>query len=113
MATTESLKRRVSQTAFRSAAGRPRAGDPFTWVLDELDCNGYVVIEGALDGPGLARLSSVVDAVWRSECPGGGELHRLAFVGLDTAFVELVDHPLTLPLVTAMSRICGPAPTPR
>jgi hypothetical protein len=92
VATTESLKRRVSQTAFRSAA---------------------VVIEGALDGPGLARLSSVVDAVWRSECPGGGELHRLAFVGLDTAFVELVDHPLTLPLVTAMSRICGPAPTPR
>ena len=70
-------------------------------MLDEFDRNGYVVIEGALDGPGLARLSSVVDAVWRSECPGGGELHRLAFVGLDTAFVELVDHPLTLPLVTA------------
>jgi hypothetical protein len=29
VATTESLKRRVSQTAFRSAAGRPRAGDPY------------------------------------------------------------------------------------
>jgi hypothetical protein len=84
-----------------------------TWLLSELDRNGYVVIDGALDGPGLARRSSVVGAVRRSECPGGGELHRLAFVGLDTAFVELVDHPLTLSLVTAMSRICGPAPTPR
>ena len=72
-----------------------------TWVLGELDRNGYVLIEGALDDSRLARLSSAVDAVWRSECPNGGELHRLAFIGLDATFVELVDHPLTLPLVTA------------
>jgi ectoine hydroxylase-related dioxygenase (phytanoyl-CoA dioxygenase family) len=70
-------------------------------MSDELDRNGYVVIEEALDAPSLARLSSAVDAVWRSERPNGAELHRLAFVGLDSAFVELVDHPLTLPLVTA------------
>lgn len=54
-----------------------------------------------------------LDVESKTTSPAGGELHRLAFVGLDTAFVELVDHPLTLPLVTAMSRICGPAPTPR
>jgi ectoine hydroxylase-related dioxygenase (phytanoyl-CoA dioxygenase family) len=28
-------------------------------------------------------------------------LHRLAFVGLDDAFIELVDHPATLPIVYA------------
>lgn len=70
-------------------------------MLDELDHNGYVVIEDALDDRSLARLTSAVDAVWRSQCPDGGELHRLAFVGLDDAFVELVDHPLALPVVTA------------
>jgi hypothetical protein len=35
--------------------------------------------------------NSAADAVWRSESPNGGELHRLAFVGLDAAFVEPLD----------------------
>jgi len=41
IATTESLKRPVSQNSnFRSASGLPRADDPYHLVLDELDRSG-------------------------------------------------------------------------
>jgi len=43
-----------------------------------------------------------VDRVWQTEVPDGSALHRLAFVPLDEIFLDLVDHPATLPVVTAL-----------
>ena len=66
---------------------------------ERLERDGLAVVEDALDRGELRRLRRAVDRVWRSEAPGRGALHRLAFLGLDDAFLELVDHPATLPLV--------------
>lgn len=63
-----------------------------------LDCDGLVLLEDALDAEHVSRLTSAVDLVWR-EHGAGSALHLLGFVGLDEAFVELVDHPAALPLV--------------
>ena len=68
-------------------------------LRERLERDGYAVVEDALGPAELRRLTRAVDRVWRSEAPGGEALHRLGFVGLDDAFVELVDHPATLPLV--------------
>jgi ectoine hydroxylase-related dioxygenase (phytanoyl-CoA dioxygenase family) len=69
-------------------------------VVDALEQDGFIVVEDALDAAAIRRLTCAVDTVWRGEAPNGEALHRLAFAALDTAFVELVDHPRTLPLVT-------------
>ncbi len=63
-----------------------------------LEREGFVVLEDALSTREVARLADAVDRVWRAEARDG-DLHRLAFVGLDDAFVELVAHERTLPLV--------------
>lgn len=68
-------------------------------VFAEFERAGYVIIENALGAATLRRLLSAVDRVWRREAPDGSALHRLAFIGLDEAFIELVDHPATLPIV--------------
>ena len=65
----------------------------------ELEEHGFAVIEGALAPAQLTRLRAAVDRVRRRESPNGTALHRLGFVGLDDAFVELLDHPATFPLV--------------
>jgi ectoine hydroxylase len=73
--------------------------DRNAFVVSLIDRRGYEVIEDALDRTTLSRLLSAVDSVWKAEANGGGDLHRLAFLPLDQAFVDLVDHPATLPLV--------------
>jgi hypothetical protein len=65
----------------------------------DFERDGFVVVEDALGSETLARLTSAVDRVWADECPDGAALHRLGFLGLDEAFLELVDHPATFPLV--------------
>jgi ectoine hydroxylase len=70
-------------------------------VLAAFERDGYVIVEDALDAAALQRLCRAVDRVWQHESPDRSALHRLGFVGLDDAFVELVDHPATLPLVCA------------
>jgi ectoine hydroxylase-related dioxygenase (phytanoyl-CoA dioxygenase family) len=70
-------------------------------VLAEFERDGYLIIEDALDASMVRRLRAAVDRVWVQEAPDGAALHRLAFVGLDDAFIELVDHPATLPIVCA------------
>jgi ectoine hydroxylase-related dioxygenase (phytanoyl-CoA dioxygenase family) len=70
-------------------------------VLEELEREGYVVVEDALEGGALRRVRAAVDRVFRSESADGGALHLLGFVGRDASFVELVDHPAVLPLVSA------------
>jgi ectoine hydroxylase-related dioxygenase (phytanoyl-CoA dioxygenase family) len=66
--------------------------------------DGLLHIPGALSDEQVARLDAAVDRVWwehRGVPPGRGAeaLHLLAFVGLDEAFLDLVDHPATLPIV--------------
>jgi len=71
-------------------------------VVERLERDGFVVIEGALDPGEVRRLTSSVDRVWRTEASDGSALHRLAFVPSDAAFLDLVDHPAALPVVTAL-----------
>jgi len=64
-----------------------------------LEEDGFATIEGALDQRAIARLTAAVERVRRAEAVDGEPLHRLGFLGLDDAFLELVDHPAALPLV--------------
>lgn len=66
--------------------------------------DGFLHIPGALSTAEVGRLDAAVDRVWwehRGVPPARGAeaLHLLAFVGLDEAFLDLVDHPATLPIV--------------
>jgi ectoine hydroxylase len=70
--------------------------------------DGYVVVEDALAPREVVELAAAVDDVWHRRRPTEAErsspLHLLAFLGEDPRFVELVDHPATLPLI---ARILG------
>jgi len=70
-------------------------------VLSLLERDGYAVVPGALRGAGLRRVLAAVDRVWTEEAPAQTPLHLLAFAGRDPAFLELIDHPATFPLVHA------------
>ncbi len=60
--------------------------------------DGYLLIELALSAGEVEGLVEAVDLVWARR--GGAEpLHLLAFLGQDRRFLELLDHPATLPLV--------------
>jgi ectoine hydroxylase len=65
----------------------------------DFERDGYVVVENALDADAIAHLAEAVDRVWREERPDGSALHLLGFLGRDTAFIDLIDHPTTFPLV--------------
>src|ERR687897_630286 len=60
--------------------------------------DGYVLIEGALSPDEIERVTAAVDREAERE-DGDGPLHLLAFCGRDGAFLELLDHPRTIPLV--------------
>jgi ectoine hydroxylase-related dioxygenase (phytanoyl-CoA dioxygenase family) len=66
---------------------------------DDLERDGFVVLEDALEPETVERLTAAVERVRRAESPNGDAFHRLAFLGLDDAFLDLVDHPAVLPLV--------------
>jgi ectoine hydroxylase-related dioxygenase (phytanoyl-CoA dioxygenase family) len=62
--------------------------------------DGYVLLENALTAEEVQRLTAAVDIVYADErLAEGAPLHLLAFCGRDGAFLELVDHRSTLPLV--------------
>ena len=61
-----------------------------------------MIVPGALRPRELQRLEAAVDRVWEAEAGSAGAFHRFAFAGLDDAFLELVDHPGCLPLVSAV-----------
>jgi hypothetical protein len=75
-------------------------------VLADLERDGYLIIENALDEPALRRLRTAVDRVWQQEAPDGAALYRLAFIGLDDAFIELVARN---PALAQERRTCGNA----
>jgi ectoine hydroxylase len=65
---------------------------------------GYLVVPGALDPEQVDRLTQSVDRVWEASREGppvaGAEaLHLLGFCGSDRRFLEMLDHPTTLPLI--------------
>lgn len=67
---------------------------------DAFERDGYVVVPGALQPDEAGRLTAAVDRTYVEELGGGsGPLHLLAFCGRDGAFLELLDHRSTLPLV--------------
>ena len=68
-------------------------------LRERLDRDGFVVVEDALDPLEVEHLNAAVERVRRAEARDGEALHRLAFLGLDDAFLDLVDHPAALPLV--------------
>jgi ectoine hydroxylase len=62
--------------------------------------DGYVLIEGALSADEIGRLTDAVDRVRGAERGDeDGPLHLLAFCGREGAFLELLDHPRTMPLI--------------
>jgi ectoine hydroxylase len=69
--------------------------------LEAFELDGYLVVENALQPRQVRRLTAAVDRLWRREARNRTALHRLGFVGLDDVFLELVDHPATLPWVRA------------
>jgi ectoine hydroxylase-related dioxygenase (phytanoyl-CoA dioxygenase family) len=74
-------------------------------MREDFERDGFVIVPEALCATEVRRLRAAVDRVWEDEAGSAGMLHRLAFVGLDDAFLELVDHPRCLPLV---SGVLGP-----
>jgi ectoine hydroxylase-related dioxygenase (phytanoyl-CoA dioxygenase family) len=75
-------------------------GDERSHLRAALDRDGYVIIEGALSPDETERLTTAVDRVHGAERGDhDGPLHLLAFCGRDGAFLELLDHPRTMPLI--------------
>lgn len=68
-------------------------------MRDNFERDGFVLIPDALRPAAVRRLEAAVDRVWEDESSSRGAFHRLAFAGLDDAFLELVDHPACLALV--------------
>jgi ectoine hydroxylase len=66
---------------------------------ERFERDGFVIVENALDAETTARLTAAADRVWAGERPDRSALHLLGFLGRDEAFVELVDHATTFPLV--------------
>jgi ectoine hydroxylase-related dioxygenase (phytanoyl-CoA dioxygenase family) len=82
----------------------PETRTPTRVVLESFERDGYAVIEGALARSQIDRLLGAVDRTWTEErgaAPSAGAkpLHLLAFCGREAPFLELLDHPATLPLV--------------
>ena len=66
--------------------------------------DGLLHVPAALSVEEVGRLDAAVERVWcehRGVPPARGTepLHLMAFVGLDEAFLDLIDHPATLPIV--------------
>jgi ectoine hydroxylase len=69
-------------------------------VLEDVDRDGFAIVEQALAPGELNALTNVVDRTWTEL--GGGTVHELGFLSHDPLFLELVDHPATLPIVSGL-----------
>lgn len=69
-------------------------------MREAFERDGFVILPGTLGRSEVDRLEAAVDRVWQDEAGSDGPLHRLAFAGLDDAFLELLDHPPCLDLVS-------------
>lgn len=92
---------------MEGASTRPWAGPLITeGQRAEFDDRGFVLIEGALAPPLVDRLTRATDRVWTEQLAKGldhgASLHLKGFVTLDDAFLDLLDHPTTFPLVVGI-----------
>jgi ectoine hydroxylase-related dioxygenase (phytanoyl-CoA dioxygenase family) len=69
-------------------------------MREDFERDGFVIVPGSLRPRELRRLEAAVDRIWETEAGSAGAFHRLGFAGLDDAFLELVDHPGSLSLVS-------------
>jgi ectoine hydroxylase-related dioxygenase (phytanoyl-CoA dioxygenase family) len=66
-----------------------------------LATDGFAVIRAALAPAQVARAVAALERVYRSDRGrSGGRVHVLGGIGRDDAFLDLVDHPAVLPLVS-------------
>jgi ectoine hydroxylase len=70
--------------------------------LKAFETDGFVVIPGALTSQEVDRYRDAVDRVYERLGTPGKILHTLAFVGEDEAFLDLLAHPWTFPLVVQL-----------
>lgn len=72
----------------------------------EFNDRGFVLIEEALTPSLIDRLTRATNRVWMERWAGGPDrgasLHLKGFVTLDDAFLDLLDHPTTFPLVVGI-----------
>ena len=68
-------------------------------LRDRFERDGFVRITGALTDAEVTRYRRAVERVAAEHGSEGTMLHRLAFLGDDPSFVNLLDHRATLPLV--------------
>ncbi len=67
--------------------------------LEQLDREGYVVIEDALDAAQVARLTAVVDRIAAEHDAPGAPVHELEIADRDPALTELLVNPAVLPVI--------------
>ncbi len=70
-------------------------------ALEQLDRDGYVLIESALGPAAVARLTAVVDRIAAQRDPEGGPVHELEIADRDPALTALLTNPAVLPVITA------------
>src|SRR5919106_3882268 len=71
------------------------------------ECDGYVIVRGALSGVEVVRYAAALDRVHAAAERAGalaadGSLHRLSAVASCPELVALIDHPRVFPLVWSM-----------
>jgi ectoine hydroxylase len=72
---------------------------------ERLHSDGFLALTGVLSPAEVDRLSAAIDRVYDEEVAGGhirrGEpMHVLGDIARDDLFLDLVDHPLVLPLIS-------------
>src|SRR5919197_713658 len=82
-----------------SGVGRRLRSRPLCSPLDRSVQTDAQAKPARVEPDAVERLTAAVERVRRAESPDGHALHRLAFLGMDDAFVDLVDHPAVLPHV--------------
>lgn len=74
---------------------------------EQFETHGFLVVRGALGAEEVARLTEAVDRLHAEEGRAGrldadGNMHLLSCLFRDEAFVDLLDHPATFPVVWGM-----------
>jgi hypothetical protein len=69
-------------------------------VFQDFERDGFAIVEQALTPGELEAVRKAVDRTWAEL--GGGTVHELAFLPHDPIFLELIDHPATLPIVAGL-----------
>ena len=93
---------RLGRSCSRRSEGGPGvqvSTRPGSDLRAAFDRDGYVIVPRALEREHVERLIEAVDRAYLRHAAPDDPLHLLAFAGEDPAFIELLDHPTTFPLV--------------